>query len=260
MRLFLILIMSMLPLLASIGKVTIIKGNADILRDSGQLKVKKGLAVEEKDLLKTTIKSKVQIILNDDTVVTVGPQSEYLFEHFQQEGEPEVMMELKRGFFKTVTGKIGKIAPQRFKIKTRAATIGIRGTQFMAYIAENGDELIGCIQGRIVIYTHKSRFNVPAGKMLEYHNGTWTMQDIKLDKFRPVFIGLAPQRAEGAEGEIYLPGFQDITILQELTQQSLQDSPTAQPTTPKVPTLNIVPPFATEFTADDTPLPPPYNP
>lgn len=260
MRLFLILIMSILPLLASIGKVTIVRGNADIFRNSTQIKVNKGMEIEKEDLLKTAVRSKVQIILNDDTVVTVGPKSEYLFEHFKLEDEPEVIMELKRGFFKTVTGKIGKIAPQRFKIKTRAATIGVRGTQFMAYIAENGDELIGCVQGRIVIYTRKDRFDVPAGKMMEYHNGTWTMHDIKLDKFRPVFIGLAPQKGDEVQGEIYLPGFQDVTVLQELTQQSIQDSPTAQQATPKVPTLKIVPPFSTKFTADDSPLPPPYNP
>ena len=49
-----------------------------------------------------------------------------------------------------VTGKIGKLAPERFKLKTVSATIGIRGTDFSGDIMDNR-EIIRCYSGAISV-------------------------------------------------------------------------------------------------------------
>jgi len=175
-------------LYASIGEVTAIKGAVSIERKGFSRSVKIGLELLRKDFITTKERSKVQVILNDDTVITIGPNSSYHFLEYAEKKDPEVLMQIDRGFFKAVTGKIGKIAPHRFKIKTRAATIGVRGTQFMAHV-EIDNEQIACIQGKIIVTTLDKMFVVPSGKMLIYQNGEWYMKNVDYHLFQPVTLG-----------------------------------------------------------------------
>lgn len=214
MKVLLLLMLLLSTLLAGIGRVSAVTGSAELLREGSSITVVKETAVNEKDLLKTAARSKVQVILNDETVVTVGPESEYLFERFQERGDTEVIMQLKRGFFKTVTGKIGKIAPQKFKVRTKAATIGIRGTQFMAYVSE-AEEKIGCIQGKIIVWTADREYIVSAGQMLVYKEKRWRLYEMDMRDFAPVLVGLALERGKMEERAFYLPGLYDSYMLQE---------------------------------------------
>lgn len=211
-------------LLADIGQVTALTGSAELLRENRVAAVTRGDSIKERDLLTTAARSRVQVILHDDTVVTVGPESEYRFERFRDKGDAEVVMELKRGFFKTVTGKIGKIAPHRFKIKTRAATIGIRGTQFMAYVNVD-EEKIGCIGGEIVVATAEGEYVVPAGKMLIYREKQWRLYEIEMGDFAPVLVGMAQ---DGKRGEIwnpYLPSPENSYLFEEQIINQYQTGP-----------------------------------
>ena len=214
MKILFILLTALLPLLANIGEVTALTGSAKLSRQADNIDVAKGLKLLENDVLKTASRSKAQVVLNDDTVITIGPESEYLFERFQESGDAEVMMQLKRGFFKTVTGKIGKIAPQRFKIKTKAATIGIRGTQFMAYVQDN-EEKIGCIQGEIIVWTADGEYIVTAGNMLIYKEKRWYLKEMELGDFTPVMVGMATERQQKTDSRLYMPGLQNSYALEE---------------------------------------------
>ena len=76
---------------ASIGQVTGIKGKATVIRESKSENLILGYKLEKKDIIKTANKSKVQIIFNDNTIVTIGKKSslnieEYLYE-IQMSGE-----------------------------------------------------------------------------------------------------------------------------------------------------------------------------
>ncbi|HHD72562.1 MAG TPA: hypothetical protein ENL02_01390 [Epsilonproteobacteria bacterium] len=57
-----------------------------------------------------------------------------------------------KGFFKSITGKIGKIAPSHFKVKTANATIGVRGTTIIGEVTPKLD-IIACTYGQIVVTT-----------------------------------------------------------------------------------------------------------
>ena len=189
MKFFLLALFFMGSLYANIGKVTSVSGEVSLIRDGASHSVNRGSEVFRLDFIKTERSSKAQVILNDETIITIGPKSEYHFLEYKDGENPKAEMQLKRGFFKVVTGKIGKIAPNRFRIKTQAATIGVRGTQFMAYVSQD-EEYIACIYGTIVVYTAKNTYVVPAGKMLVYRDGKWYMQDIDFTLFNPVMLGL----------------------------------------------------------------------
>ena len=97
---------------SSIGNVGALKGSATIIRNSNTLDVKNGMVLEVKDKIITSAKSRVQVILKDHTVVTIGPNSTFVFDayKFGSKDESEVKMHIDRGFFRSVTGEIGKLA------------------------------------------------------------------------------------------------------------------------------------------------------
>lgn len=227
MKILLLIMMTLSTLFAAIGEITAVQGEAQLQREATVLPVKKGTSLEEKDLLETQKHSKVQVILKDDTVITIGPQSSYFFETYQDQAEPKVLMRLQHGFFKIITGKIGKIAPERFKVKTEVATIGIRGTQFMASVQE-GKESIACSRGALVVETEKTTFELPAGMMLVYQNSRWSMHEIDPGSFEPIMMqqSVAPQKKTALEQTTqHLPDFKEsYTPLEQQIDKEHYDS------------------------------------
>ena len=157
---------------SNIGNIGAFKGTATVVRSSNTLDVKNGMVFKVKDKIITTSGSRVQVILKDNTVVTIGPNSSFVFDAYKFGGknDSEVKMHIDRGFFRSVTGKIGKLAPERFKVKTASATIGIRGTDFSALLSE-GKETITCYKGRLNVTMNGTSHHVDAGMMLELSNG-----------------------------------------------------------------------------------------
>lgn len=160
---------------SNIGNVAALKGNANILRHSKTLKIKSGIALEVKDKIVTSSQARVQVILKDNTVVTIGPNTSFVFDAytFGTKANSQVAMHIDRGFFRSVTGKIGKLAPERFKVKTVSATIGIRGTDFSALVSDN-EEIISCYRGRIVALIDNISHTVDAGMELNNVQGKIT--------------------------------------------------------------------------------------
>lgn len=155
MKLVLFLLLS-ISTWASIGTVMVAKGEVKIKRLAYivLLDAKTGMKLLKSDEVFTQAKSRVQIILNDDTIITVGAKSSMTFEDFVLDGnKSKVDMRANRGFFRSITGKIGKLAPERFKVKTASATIGIRGTDFSGNIVGK-KAVLKCYSGVITV-THK---------------------------------------------------------------------------------------------------------
>ena len=152
---------------SGIGNIGVIKGNANMVRDTHTINIKNGMNIEVKDKIITKTKSRVQALLNDDTIVTIGPNSIFVFDayKFGNKSNSKVNMHIERGFFRSVTGQIGKLAPERFNIKTVSTTIGIRGTDFSAHVSDE-KEIIICHRGKITVTVGKKIYNVDEGEQL----------------------------------------------------------------------------------------------
>ena len=143
-----------LNLLASnVATVTALKGEAEIKRGTTLLQASLGNKLEEKDNILTKNNSKLQIIFKDETIINLGKNSElsisqYLFEDKQ---EPIAKFNMLRGAMRTITGQIGQIAPQKFSVATRTATIGIRGTNFSIFVEDDGSSSAFCTFGAISV-------------------------------------------------------------------------------------------------------------
>lgn len=178
MKNLLLLCVSAIALFADIGTVAALRGSADVERNSNKQAATSGMPILAHDLVHTYDKSRMQVKMVDQSVITIGPKSSFSFEAYALDGANSVAtMQVKRGFFRSVTGKIGKVAPDRFKIKTRAATIGIRGTDFGGFVSQESEQ-IACYRGEIVVTTVDGELIVKAGMMAIRENDSWRIEPI----------------------------------------------------------------------------------
>jgi hypothetical protein len=93
--------------------------------------------ISQGDTIKTGVAGSAGLIFDDDTVVSLGPKSEFTIEKFQfnpVDQELSFVSRLIKGTFCFVTGQIAKLAPNTVKFATPEATLGVRGTKFLVKI------------------------------------------------------------------------------------------------------------------------------
>ncbi|MEA1917157.1 MAG: FecR family protein [Campylobacterota bacterium] len=165
-KIVLLLLFLTVTLFGSIGKVTGMMGDANIERNSKKLKIVDGIGVEKNDILNTSKNAKVQITFNDNSIVAIGKNStlhveDYLFDT-KTPTNSKTSFKFSKGTFKTITGKIGKFAPKRFKLATKNATIGIRGS-----IGVGSQTFFACTQGGYNVSAQGVTRGVNAGMGVE---------------------------------------------------------------------------------------------
>lgn len=171
MKNYLLAIFLLLPTLVfssgGVANITALRGNADITDGNNLKKAKLKDDLYKIDTLITHKKTKAQLIFEDKTIVTVGKNSHFAVEDYLSDGDDqEASFKLFNGAVRVITGKIGKISPQKFKIKTKTATIGIRGTNFIVIASPKRGDLIVCTLGEITIKgKSKKVFTVGKGYM-----------------------------------------------------------------------------------------------
>lgn len=115
------------------GHVQFVNGDVQISSPAGPARqAKKGDAVSEGDTLTSAPAASAQIKMQDGGIVAMRPDTRLKFDQFvfsgKQDGSEKSFFSLFKGGFRAVTGLIGQINKQNYKITTPAATIGIRGT------------------------------------------------------------------------------------------------------------------------------------
>jgi len=118
-----------------IGRIVVLKGAASSLNEAGtRHSLYVGSAIYERDKIRTRMNSYAVIAFNDKTRVTMNPNSIFKVQEHryrpQEAAENNAFFSFIRGGMRLVTGFIGKLNRQSFRIGTPTATIGIRGTGF----------------------------------------------------------------------------------------------------------------------------------
>lgn len=149
--LFLLMFLST-TVFAQIGQVVALKGDVKLERESKIQELLLKDKVLENDQITTLNDSRTQLLLNDETVITVGENSIFKMDEYllNEEKDSTLKMNFLNGTFKVITGKIGKLNPDSFKIQTKTASIGIRGTEILLQL-EDEKERIMCTQGTIIV-------------------------------------------------------------------------------------------------------------
>jgi len=133
--------------LTSIGVVTAAVGEVFANSDSGMRALQAGSEIFKGEELVTGAGSNVEIRFADDTLLSQGGESvisldDYVFDPSGADTS-DLMFKMAQGTFRVVTGKIAEQSPERFKLGSPLATIGIRGTVVVSEIIPGGGEKIG---------------------------------------------------------------------------------------------------------------------
>lgn len=125
--------------LADIGVVKVSKGTAGIERAGQRLPAPVGTKVREGDVVTTGADGAIGITFGDNSLMSLGPDSRLTIERFAfdpttHRGAFETS--LGKGTLSGVSGKIAKQSPDAMKVRTPAALLGVRGTEFLVRTGE----------------------------------------------------------------------------------------------------------------------------
>lgn len=115
-----------------VGRVKTVKGTVYVEREGRRELALVGSGVRQADTLVTGPDGAVGVTLADDTLLSAGPSSIFAIERFVYEANRPGSLEavLTKGTLAVVSGRIAKQAPDAMRVRTPAAILGVRGTEF----------------------------------------------------------------------------------------------------------------------------------
>lgn len=123
----------------TIGVVRNSTGSATVTRGGNVLPATTGTRLHAGDTLGTGPDGSLGVILRDNSSLSLGPSSSLVLRAFlfsPSEGKFGLLVRLSKGTMAYLSGLIGKLAPEKVRFETPAATIGIRGTHFAVKAGE----------------------------------------------------------------------------------------------------------------------------
>jgi hypothetical protein len=121
------------------GIIKTIKGAASIMRQEKVVSAADGQKIFKGDTIKTGPSGSLGIIFADDTLLSLGPNSEVVIDEFvfaPAQGNMSIVTRMIKGTASYLSGIIAKLSPQSVKFETPTATLGIRGTKFCVQVEE----------------------------------------------------------------------------------------------------------------------------
>lgn len=117
-----------------VGTFKQVEGEAWVGSAAARRPAASGDGVVVSDQLNTGKTGAATVTLKDGTVLTMGPNSTMNLSAFDfnattQEGN--FLLDLLQGTVRVVTGILGKVSPDKFKVNTPTSVVGVRGTDFI---------------------------------------------------------------------------------------------------------------------------------
>ena len=153
---------------ASGGQVYVVNGNVYVIQgDSPSHRVDGNEAIVSNTQIDTGENSSALLKFDDGQVVTMQPNSSFQVREYRYDANrienSNIVFSMLKGGMRFVTGLIGKVRKQAFRLATPNATIGIRGTDFM--LAMSGKKMYGQVStGKIAMTNAGGLKVVGAGK------------------------------------------------------------------------------------------------
>ena len=116
------------------GHVKVARGAVVIERGGQKVPAVVGAPVQAGDVVVTGADGSVGITFLDNSLLSAGPNSELTIDRFAFDStthQGAFESSLKKGTLAVVSGKLAKQSPDAMKVKTPAAVLGVRGTEFL---------------------------------------------------------------------------------------------------------------------------------
>ncbi|MEX2241914.1 MAG: FecR domain-containing protein [Burkholderiales bacterium] len=122
-----------------VGHVKVAKGTVHVERDGKRLPAAVGMAVRQSDTLITGADGSAGVTFSDNSLLSTGPNSVLVVDHYTFNATTHAGKfdaSLKKGTLAVVSGKMVKQSPGSMRVRTPAAIMGVRGTEFMVQVDE----------------------------------------------------------------------------------------------------------------------------
>ena len=126
------------PLAANdIAQIKTMSGTVVVERGSQRILGAEGMKLQQADVIRTGIDGSVGITFVDNTIMSAGPNSALALDRFSfnsttHEGRLDASM--RSGTLSVISGKIAKQSPEAMTVRTPAAILGARGTEFFVQV------------------------------------------------------------------------------------------------------------------------------
>jgi hypothetical protein len=122
-----------------VGKVVSLSDPSQLLAKKADGKIKvlnQNSVVETGDVLESQTNTYAKIKFNDNSEITLAPNTQFKIDQYSynkdKPQEDRSVYTLIKGTLRSITGSLGKRSTERYQLNTPAATIGIRGTKYLA--------------------------------------------------------------------------------------------------------------------------------
>jgi hypothetical protein len=120
-----------------IGSIKTLEGTVEVMRQGSAVYPVAGTRLFVRDTINTGHDGSVGIILRDDTIFSLGPDSALDMKEFRFDPHKKdfsLVCRMLRGTFIFISGVIAKLSPESIKIETPDGTVAIRGTRLAIQI------------------------------------------------------------------------------------------------------------------------------
>lgn len=126
------------PLSANdIAQIKTLSGTVMVERGSQRILASAGLKLMQADIIRTGIDGSVGITFIDNTIMSAGPNSSLALDKFSFNStthEGRLDASVRSGTLSVISGKIAKQSPEAMTVRTPAAILGARGTEFLVQV------------------------------------------------------------------------------------------------------------------------------
>ena len=140
----------------AVGVVQRLQGHVTIVHFGNSVDATEGMAISLKDGLVTGAQARLQIMLIDDTQITLGENAEvvimqYQFNPFVSGEKGMVAVEVSKGAFLLTTGRISQLSDKRIEVKTALADLATAGAEFWAGPTGGDLEGVAVFEGSVEV-------------------------------------------------------------------------------------------------------------
>lgn len=114
-----------------------VQGEASVTRDGATVPATIGTPLYVGSMVKTGPAGSMGVTLEDNTVMSFGPNSELTLDEFifdPAQDDLKLSAKITHGTLDYISGTIAKLKPQAVEINTPTGTIGVRGTHFLVKV------------------------------------------------------------------------------------------------------------------------------
>jgi len=128
----------------SVGVVISLRGGVFAVSESGPRELSMDSRIFQGEKIVTRDNGRVEVQFLDDTTLSLGKNSEVRVDAYVYDPEnasnSNLLLQMGKGVFRTVTGEIAKQNPDHFNLKSPMALIGIRGTTVLGEVGSSEEK------------------------------------------------------------------------------------------------------------------------